>query len=514
MGEDSEMRAPERYRAFISYSHADARFAAWLHRKLEHWPLPGQPRLTPIFIDHAELAAGPDLSSQVREALAGSAALIVLASPAARASQWVAQEVSLFRELHPGRPVLAALLEGEPAEAFPEPLLVHAGQAFEPLAADFRDGRDGKRLALLKILAGLTAQPLDRLVQRDAQSRQRRVMAITAGALLLSVILAAMLVVALRARAEAEHQRAAAEGLVEYMLTDLRQKLIGVGRLDVMQAVNERALGYYRAQDGLGNLPPDSLDRRSRVIEALGEDDENKGRIEFAYAKYIELHRVTEALLAKDSSNPDRIFAHANSENRLALIETTRGNVAQGYLRFRNAKALLARLPRTTPRPNWLALDTLVSGNLCAIALKASDLPAEAIGHCEQAVALAQARVQAKPADGQSRYDLSFQYFWLGKASDAAGDHPRATGLFSKSLATSDALVASDRQNMRWHEQHMELCFELAKAALQIGALADYARYISQAESDAAMLARHDPENSYWQDYRRSIAKLKRGATT
>ncbi|MCC6924607.1 hypothetical protein [Novosphingobium sp.] len=61
---------------------------------------------------------------------------------------------------------------------------------------------------------------------------------ITAGALLLSLILAALLVFALRARAEAERQRAEAEGLVEFMLTDLRDKLKGVGRLDVMDAVN------------------------------------------------------------------------------------------------------------------------------------------------------------------------------------------------------------------------------------------------------------------------------------
>ena len=130
MGEDSQVQAPVRYRAFISYSHADARFAAWLHRKLEQWSSRGQPRLSPIFIDRAELAAGPDLSASVREALAGSAALIVLASPAARASHWVGQEIALFRELHPDRPLFAALVDGEPGDAFPEPLLSHRGQAF------------------------------------------------------------------------------------------------------------------------------------------------------------------------------------------------------------------------------------------------------------------------------------------------------------------------------------------------------------------------------------------------
>ena len=131
MMKEAEARAsapPTRYRAFISYSHADGRLAAGLHRKLESWKLADCSHLAPIFIDRAELAAGPDLSASVREALADSAALIVIASPA-----------------HPGRPVLAALIAGEPGKASPEALLQHQGTAIEPLAADLRAGRDGKR---------------------------------------------------------------------------------------------------------------------------------------------------------------------------------------------------------------------------------------------------------------------------------------------------------------------------------------------------------------------------------
>jgi TIR domain len=164
MGLDSARESAPRYRAFVSYSHADARFVGWLHRKLEATRLPGKARLAPIFIDRAELVAGPDLSAQVREALARSAALVVVASPTARTSRWVGQEIALFRELHPDRPILAALVEGEPDQAFPPALLSHHGRAVEPLAADFRKGQDGRRLGLLKIVAGLTAQPLDQLV--------------------------------------------------------------------------------------------------------------------------------------------------------------------------------------------------------------------------------------------------------------------------------------------------------------------------------------------------------------
>ena len=62
-----------RYRAFISYSHADARWAAWLHRSLESYRLPSRlrgghgehgplpDRLSPIFRDREDLSSAGHL---------------------------------------------------------------------------------------------------------------------------------------------------------------------------------------------------------------------------------------------------------------------------------------------------------------------------------------------------------------------------------------------------------------------------------------------------------------------
>ena len=55
--------------------------------------------------------------------------------------------------------MLAALIEGEPADAFPQPLL----QGGEPLAADLRKQGDGPRLGFLKVVAGIAGVPLDAL---------------------------------------------------------------------------------------------------------------------------------------------------------------------------------------------------------------------------------------------------------------------------------------------------------------------------------------------------------------
>jgi hypothetical protein len=72
---------------------------------------------------------------------------------------------------------------------------------------------------------------------------------VTGASLVLTGVMAVLTVLAVQGRREAERQRAQADGLIEYMLTDLRKKLEPVGRLEVMDSVGQRALAYYAAQD-------------------------------------------------------------------------------------------------------------------------------------------------------------------------------------------------------------------------------------------------------------------------
>ena len=57
--------------------------------------------------------------------------------------------------------------------------------------------------------------------------------------------------------------------LIEFMLGDLQAKLKTVGRLDALDAVGDKALAYYAAQD-LGHLDADSLGRRARALHMIG----------------------------------------------------------------------------------------------------------------------------------------------------------------------------------------------------------------------------------------------------
>ncbi|MEZ5463637.1 MAG: toll/interleukin-1 receptor domain-containing protein [Lysobacteraceae bacterium] len=231
----ADSNRPLRYRAFISYSHADEAIATRLHRRLERYRPPrglkrdrdsaAASRIHPVFRDRDELAGAGQLSDAIEAALAQSAALIVICSPAAVGSRWVGEEIRRFRLHHAERPVLAFVVNGEPAAdpcndpeqaAFPLQLLLTdpadtSSPLQEPLAADARPQGDGFPTAFLKLVAGLLGVRFDQLRQRDLRRRQRLWTLAIAGSLLLSACFAVLAWQAIIARDAAREAQARAE---------------------------------------------------------------------------------------------------------------------------------------------------------------------------------------------------------------------------------------------------------------------------------------------------------------
>ncbi len=198
--------AKRTYAAFISYSHKDSDICDQLHKRLESYVMPHSlvgrtgptgkigRRLGKFFRDRHELGAHPDLGKEIRAALNQSAALIVLCSPNAAASDYVAEEIRLFKAATGSERVFAAIVSGEPHadgkpgwsaadECFPKALIRRLGadgavteelEAAEPIAADLREKKDGLENGALKLIAGLLDIGLDDLVQRQKQAEARR----------------------------------------------------------------------------------------------------------------------------------------------------------------------------------------------------------------------------------------------------------------------------------------------------------------------------------------------------
>lgn len=231
-----------KYRAFISYSHADSRIAKRLHRWLESYRIPVRlvgrtsplgavpSRLHPIFRDREELPTSADLGEQIAVALRESATLVVICSPRSAASRWVNEEILAYKRLGRSSRILCLIVDGEPnatdkpglesMECFAPALRFHTAEdgglsttPAEPIAADMRPGQDGRRDAWLKLVAGMAGVEFDELKQRELQRQLRRAIAMSVASLLLLLTMAGLTVAAVLSRREAIRQQliAAAE---------------------------------------------------------------------------------------------------------------------------------------------------------------------------------------------------------------------------------------------------------------------------------------------------------------
>ncbi|WP_085341046.1 toll/interleukin-1 receptor domain-containing protein [Aquidulcibacter paucihalophilus] len=491
--------------AFVSYSHTDKAAAGRFHKKLESYRLPKRllkdsvnsnkdGSLGPIFRDREDLPAAEDLTASVKQALALSRSLLVLCSPSAKNSRWVQYEINLFRELHPNRPVLAALLYGEPDESFPVCLRANS----EPLAADLRKNGDGPDLGFLKVVAGIAGVPLDALIQRNAQRQMRSVMAVTGLVSVVTVAMVIMTTIALQARNEARVQRDEAEGLVDYLLNDLREDLNGVAGVAVLTKVNKRALAYYENQESFEDLSPDSLARRALAIGRLGEDAMNRQDFPLARRNFEERVRTTKRLLVEDPTNQERMFDHAVSLNSLSVLAQAEGNNSKAQAGFEESWLMLSALK------TWKGEDlkrrratALVAGNLCAMDALNQRVAKETVEKCKIAVELGKVLVRDDDLPSRSAYDLVFNLTWLSVALQQVGKIDAAANARRDALALTDQLALENPLNRKIKAQRMETYGYLSR----FEDLAKRRSMLKIALSIGRDLTALDPEHEAWKQH-------------
>ncbi len=516
------------YYAFISYSHADKACAAWLHRALEAYRIPSKlvgretaagpvpRRLVPIFKDRDELAASSDLSRELEAALLGSRFLIVIASPSAVASHWVNEEIRTFKQ-HKGEGNVLVLIAphadtttapgiGLAAKCFPAALRFRVGTdglvtdiPAEPIAADLRPQGDGERLAKLKIVAGLTGLKLDDIVQREAQRRNRRLTVLATAASLLAVVMTTLTVAAIGARHEAERQRAEADGLVEYMLTDLRSKLEPVGRLDVLDSVGERALKYYSGQDP-GDLDADALGRRARALLLVGEVSNLRGNLNTALATYRQAAATTSEELRRDPQNGQRIFDHAQSVFWVGYVAWQRGDIptARKYFRqYRDFAAKLADVPGG--KPEWGAELGHANINLGVLEMDEGRLKQslDYFQHAENVWAGRAAKERDKRDDS---YERAQALGWQADVRRKMLDPKEALAARTREAALYNQLLAADPKDNKAKEGLSVAWRSMAQVQLERGAPAKAVELADASQNAIQALLKTDPANSLWQE--------------
>ena len=521
------------YKAFITYSHEDSAFAAWLQKKLESYSVPSRlvdqetaigkvpSRLRPIFRDREELSAGSNLSETINTALRNSEFLICVCSPAARASQWVNQEISEFRRLHGDERIICVIVDGEPyassrpdeegRECFPAALGLKdtkTGEvtlsSFEHVAADMRPNADGRKSATMKIIAGLIGVRLDQLVQRDAQQRARVWAGVAAASLVLAVAMVGLAVYAVDAQKEAELRRGQAENLIGFMLGDLRKRLQPIGRLDVLDAVGDEAMQYFEALDE--NATSQDLLSRAMALRQIGEVRFNQGQLEPALVAFSESRSVLRRLFDNDSRVDDYLFELGQSEFWVGYVHYERAeydealSAMNGYMEI--SRDLLDRQP---DNQDYLAELAYAWSNLGSVARSRGD-KAAAINYFRESVAVNERQLEAKPGDPGLMTDLAGGYSWIGTAEQELGDLDASEAAFRIALQQFDELAQSE-ENARYLERRAATAALLSNLLLLQDKIDESYTLSGFAYDQFAELLERDPANNRWKRQFANAAK-------
>lgn len=324
-----------RYSAFISYNHRDKAWAGWLHRALERYRLPRDligkespigvlgRKLPPVFQDREELAASSDLALSVRQALEQAASLIVICSSNGAKSHWVNEEVKTFiAQGRRDRIQCLIIPEGDegprasprsPAEIFP-PALLEGGA--EPLAADATPSADGKRSALLKLIAGVLGVGYDELRRREQARRQKRLILISGASAIGFVAMSGLAAFALVSRAEAIRERDVArqKTITAERTTDFVKSLFQISdpseakgaKVTALQVLDRGTRQIEGALDNEPNVKAEIVSTLSEVYLGLG-----------SYRRADDLIRRSFSIRADDRATIARRFAvMADSQSR------------------------------------------------------------------------------------------------------------------------------------------------------------------------------------------------------
>ncbi len=567
--------AAPKYRAFISYSHQDQAWAQWLHKALETYRVPERlvgtetpagiipRRLAPIFRDRDELPSATDLSGKVNEALAQSAALIVVCSPRSATSLWVNEEVLAFRRLQRSNRIFCLIVGGEPnasavagreaEECFAPALRFQIGadgqltqQRTEPIAADARPGKDGKANAKLKLISGLLDVGLDALKQREQQRRIRRMATITALALLVMLVTTGLAINAMVARQAAERRQKQAESLADFMLGDLNDKLAQVQRLDIMEAVDDRAMKYFQSlptadvtDEALmqrakalekigsvrldqGHLPaamesyqaaaklsgalakaaPDDTARQiaySRVLAFVGMTDWYQGRLDSAQRSFESAQKVLQRDASHSADDPELIFQLTAIDNNIGHVLEARGKLDEAEVQYRSmlahCKLLVARRDVKT---QWTAQLGAAHNNLGKLALMRGDL-ATAIAEYRADDAIESALSARDPKDNEQRDNMLVVHAILGRTLALTGDIDAGIAHLQQAVDTAKELTKVDPSNVGFQRDVALYAAQLSRLRRLAGDLPTAQSLLAQSLAIYLALTKQDAANTDWQ---------------
>jgi tetratricopeptide (TPR) repeat protein len=375
------------------------------------------------------------------------------------------------------------------------------GVRAEQFEGDFRRVGVVREEGKLKLIAGMLGLGLDDLVRREQQRRQKRLTFIAAASIAGMAMTSGLAIFAFDKRDEARDQRREAEGLVGFMLGDLREELEPIGKLKALDAVGSRALAYYQKQDKT-ELSDDGLAQRSRALNLLGQIANSRANPDAALARYREAWRSTAELVDRSPNDPQRLFDHAQNVFWIGEIARKRGQAAQAEIAYRQYKSLADRMVAAEPgNPKW-RMEVLYAKENLGISIYNQRRFDEAARIFESSIEPMQLLAATDSGNADYQKEVSTLLAWLADTFRSQGQFDRAIATREQELSFLRRLVDSGRSDVVFREHLIPAFQALGNLLISKGNFEGAMKQFRLSVSEADRLVPVEPDNAYWRGLR------------
>jgi len=242
------------------------------------------------------------------------------------------------------------------------------------------------------------------------------------------------------ARDQAVAARDDAEGILDFMISDLYAQLEPIGQLPVLLSVGEAAMEYFSRRP-LEEFTDGELDSRSRALYQLGQVQMEQGRLDQAQTAFEESLRLAAALSERTPADSDRLFARGQSEFWVAELARRRGDLetaARHFERYRDISIEL--VGRDSANLTW-KLERGYSHTNMGVVLRGLRRNTAALSEFQNALDVKRAVVTGEPSLRQS-LDVAAALGWIALTLRDLGRLEDASRTADDQLAIFDALEA------------------------------------------------------------------------
>jgi serine/threonine-protein kinase len=295
------------------------------------------------------------------------------------------------------------------------------------------------------------------------------------------------------AQKEAELQHAQAEGLIEFMLGDLRKKLEPVGRLDALDSVGAKALEYYGRQNA-SSLDASGLGRRSRAQHLIGEIAVLRGNTDDALASFRSAAASTAQALARAPRDGQRIFDHAQSVYWVGYIAWRRGESEAAETAFLEYRDLARRLTQIDPNnADWQLETAYAEQNLGVVRLERGQA-ADALKNFESTRRVYEQLIVSRPS---LAFEFADSLGWSANAQRALGDFNGAIESLKARGVAIRRMPDADK-NRKVQQDAADTAYQIAGLYLDMGKLEEAGAASKQSIEEVQKLVVLDPSNLFW----------------